>query len=289
MIRMHCKDISVRSVGSELTTENIAALMRGWKAYKRAEFIVLEHEGSFAVLRIHKVMGDGLFGEVSGYEVISLPEDTVYVERPDVDVLNLPSLALLQTEFPDKAVVVKGLFSHISFFKGIVPLRLRVFDSVPPRPSKLGYLVRLALASGYVDLPVVPEYSILDFAEESKKATTEMVMFPCEGSGTVGDRPCCYLDKVPDISGKDITLVGCRLSKRIFGELYGKEVPFIDVCPRDRVAEDNVKTLVKCCRVKQGYEIEGNVAAVPWGVTVPEVVDAIHALFGSDEKDIPGQ
>lgn len=277
---MHCKDISVRSVDLPLTERSISSLMKDWMAYKRAEYLVLEHDGGYAVLKIHKTMGEGLFGRVTDYEIVSLPEDTVYAERPDTDVLNLPALASLQAEFPGKAVVVKGLFSHISFIKDITPLRLRIIDSVPPHPSKLGYLTKVALASGYVDLPIIPEEHILDFAEESKKATTGMVMFPCCGSGTVGDRPCCYLDQVPDIEGKDITLVGCNLSKRIFSELYGKDVPFIDVCPRDRVPDDGVKTIVKCCRIKTGYETDGNIVMVPWGATVPEIVDAIHALFG---------
>ncbi len=278
---MHCKDISVRSVDTELTEDNISSLMENWTAYKRAEYIVLEHNGGFAVLKIHKTMGDGLFGKVTEYEVVSLPENTVYVERAEMDVLNLPALAKLQSEFPGKAVVVKGLFSHISFIKGIVPMKLRIIDSVPPHPSKLGYLTKIALGSGYIDLPIVTDEQILDFAEESKKANTEMVMFPCCGSGTVGDRPCCYLDQVPDIKGKDITLVGCRLSKRIFSELYNKDVPFINMCPNDHVPDDGVKTIVKCCRIKSGYELDGNIVSVPWGVTVPEVVDAILALFGN--------
>ena len=279
---MHCKDISVRSVDTVLSEDSISYLMKGWTAYKRAEYIVLEHCGEYAVLKIHKVLGDGLFGKVTDYEIISLPENTVYVERPEMDVLNLPALALLQTEFPGKAVVVKGLFSHISFIKDITPLRLRIIDSVPPYPSKLGYLTKIALASGYVDLPVVTEEHILDFAEESKKASTEMVMFPCCGSGTVGDRPCCYLDQVPDIEGKDVTLVGCRLSRRIFAELYKKDAPFINVCPKDHVPDDGIKTLVKCCRIKTGFELDRNTVQVPWGVTVPEIVDAIYAVFGKD-------
>ncbi|MCQ2069597.1 MAG: hypothetical protein MJZ68_00490 [archaeon] len=276
---MHCKDISVRSVDVDLTAENIAELMKDWRAYKRAAHLVLEHEGGYAVVRIDKAMGEGLFGKVSDYEIVSLPENTVYVEIPDMDVLNVPALARLQSSYPGKAVVVKGLFSHISFVKDMEPLKLRVLDSVPPHPSKLGHLTKIALASGYVELPVVTEDVIIDFSVESRKAETEEVMFPCEGSATVADKKYCYLDKVPNIEGRDITLVGCRLSKRIFTELYGKEVPFINVCPKDNVPDDGMKTIVKCCRVKSGHEIDGNVVMVPWGATVPEVVEAIKAIF----------
>jgi hypothetical protein len=31
--------------------------------------------------------------------------------------------------------------------------------------------------------------------------------------------------------------------------------------------------------VKEGYQIEGNLAMVPWGATVKEVAAAINALF----------
>lgn len=77
-----------------------------------------------------------------------------------------------------------------------------------------------------------------------------------------------------------MTLVGCRLSKRIFSEEYHRDVPFINICPRDRVPDDGVTTIVKCCRVKEGHEKDGNVVMVPWGATVPEIVDALNDVFG---------
>jgi hypothetical protein len=37
--------------------------------------------------------------------------------------------------------------------------------------------------------------------------------------------------------------------------------------------------LVKCCKVREGFQIKGDLAVVPWGATVREVADAITALF----------
>lgn len=276
---MHCKDISVRKVEQPIDMDYIHSVMKGWTAYKRAEYVVLNHGDQYAVVELKKTMGKGLFGSVTDYRIISLPEDTVYVERPDLDVINPPSLAMLQDEFPGKAVVVRGMFSHLGFVYDMMPLRLRVLDVVPPHPSKMSHLVKTALASGYVDLPIIAEYVDLDISEMSKKAETDEVMFPCEVSGTSSDRPFCFLDQVPDIEGRDLTLVGCALSKRIFSEIYGKDVPFINMCPRDFVPDDGVKTIVKCCRIKNGCEIDGDVAMVPWGVTVPEIVEALNVLF----------
>lgn len=277
---MHCKDISVREVDFPLTPENIDEAMADWIAYRRAEHVVLRHGDEFAVVRLEKTDDGSLFEKVGSYEIVSLPENTLFVERPDTDVLNLTAMAKIQMEFPGKTVVVRGLFSHVSFVKDLDPLFLRVVDIVPPRPSKLRYLVDLALATGYVGKPVVPVYDEIDICEAASNAETREVMFPCAVSGASSGGECCYLDQVPDIEGRDITLVGCTLSARIFLEHYGKEVPFINICPKAAVKDDGTKTLVKCCRVREGHVTEGDVASVPWGVTVPEIVDAINDLFG---------
>ncbi len=280
MVSVHCKDISVRKVECDITEESIASMMDGWVAYKRAEYVVLNHGDQYAVVRLSKSSDGDLFRDVTDYEIISLPDDTVYVERPDMDVINVPALARLQCEYPGKAVVVRGLFSHLGFVKDLEPMRLRIVDCVPPRPSKMSYLVNMALASGYISKPIVVEEVDIDLSEISKEAETAEVMFPCEVSGTSSDRPYCFLDQVPDVEGRDLTLVGCRLSKRIFSEEYHRDVPFINICPRDRVPDDGVTTIVKCCRVKEGHEKDGNVVMVPWGATVPEIVDALNDVFG---------
>ncbi len=280
---VHCKDISVCKVGGSIDRDSIASMMDGWVAYKRAQYVVLNSGDRYAVVRLIKSPEGDLFRRVTGYEIISMPEDTVFVERPDVDVINIPAMARIQSEHPGKAVVVRGMFSHLGFVKDLAPLRLRIVDCVPPRPSKMSYLVDLALSSGYIDRPIVTEEVDVDLSELSAEAETAEVMFPCEVSGASSDRPYCFLDQVPDIGDRDITLVGCRLSRRIFREEYGRDVPFINICPRDRVPDDGVTTIVKCCRVKEGHEREGNVVMVPWGVTVPEIVDALNDVFGEGE------
>ena len=136
-----------------------------------------------------------------------------------------------------------------------------------------------ALASGFVDLPVVPEVRVIDMADKVSEVETKEVMFPCRVSHLEAPMPFSFLDDAPEEVG-DVTLIGCHLSQRIFRSLYDREVPFINVCPAD-FTEPGVKTIVKCCKVKQGYELDGDVVRVPWGATVPEVVDAINALFSA--------
>jgi len=279
---MHCKDVAVREVDCPLTVESIGCLMQHWRAYQRAEYLVLQHECQTAVVRLEKAQAGGLIRPVTGYEIVSLPDETVCIDRPTVNVLDIPALAAVQMEFPGLAVVVRGLFNHVSFVKGLRPLCLRVVDAVPPSPSKLSYLVRTALASGYVEKPVVPEEHDLDIPTLAQRAETPAVMFPCRASGLTADRPYYFLEAAPQVK-EPVTLVGCRLSRRIYAELYGSDVPFIDICPRDLAPRDGVKTLVRCCGVKSGHERDGNLAAVPWGATVPEVVDAINDLFRDSE------
>ena len=124
------------------------------------------------------------------------------------------------------------------------------------------------------------EERIIDMAEKVSEVRTGAVMFPCRVSNLHADIPFCFLDDAPEDPG-DVTLIGCHLSQRIFRSLYDRDVPFVNVCPSDYV-EPGVKTIVKCCKVKQGHELDGDLVRVPWGATVPEVVDAINALFSPD-------
>jgi len=103
-------------------------------------------------------------------------------------------------------------------------------------------------------------------------------VFPCKVSGLTADMPFYFLDEAPNINC-DVTLIGCDLSRRIFTALYKCDVPFINVCPMDHAVDKKTKTIVKCCKIKEGHRIDGNVAKVPWGATIPEVVNAINDLF----------
>ena len=275
---MHCKDVSMRDVDVPLDEDSIGDLMGSWTSYVRTDDLVLRNGDDYAVVELIKAPGNGLFRKVVGYRIVSLPGDTVFLDLPDLDVLNTPALAAVQAEHPGKAVVVRGMFSHINYIKDVVPQRLVVVDNVPPSPSKLGVLVRMALASGYVDHPIVPEDRIIDMADKLSEVGTDAVMFPCRVSNLSADIPYYFLDDAPEVDD-EVTLIGCHLSKRIYTALYGGDVPFINVCPADYV-DPSEKTIVKCCKVKTGHELDGNVVRVPWGATVPEVVEALNDLFG---------
>ena len=98
---MHCKDVSMRDVGITLDEDSIASLMEDWTAYVRTDDLILRNGDGYAALHLEKEPGTGLFRKVTGYEILSLPDETVYVEAPDMDVLNVVylSYALLLIQF----------------------------------------------------------------------------------------------------------------------------------------------------------------------------------------------
>jgi hypothetical protein len=280
MLPGHCKDVAVKEVDFPLTQADIDREIRGKKAYTRCDHYVLRNGDDLAIVKVTKEDGKELFRRIISHDVLALPADIVFVRDGTVDVLNTPAMARVSTQHPGRTVVVEGLFNHISFVQPGEVLELQVLDVVPPSPSKLSVLVDRALTSGMVDLPIVPSYQEIDLNRLAEGVTTEAVLFPCQASGLRSDRPIYYLDQVPPID-KEVTLVGCDLSERIFNSLYHRDAPRIDLCPQELAPRDGRKRLVKCCKVRDGFQIKGELAIVPWGATVQEVADAIKALYGS--------
>jgi hypothetical protein len=274
----HCKDVSMRHVDFELTRENILSNFQDKIAYTRTDFMVLRNGESTATIRVRKKGGKDLFRPITEVEIISLPEDTVYIQDEEVDVLNVSQLARLVRQHGGKTVVVWGMFSHVSFLKADTLLDLRVLDVVPPSPSKLTVLVERALSSGLVEKPIIPHYVDIDIMEQEKLVKTPGVIFPCRASGLSSDKKIFYLDETPEIDVES-TLIGCDLSRRIFQHIYRRPVESLDICPQNLAPKDGMPTIVKCCKVKEGCTIEGNLASVPWGATMMDVVKALQALF----------
>ncbi|NLX47725.1 MAG: hypothetical protein GXY70_06130 [Euryarchaeota archaeon] len=274
----HCKDVSMRRVDFKLTRENILNNFQDKIAYTRTDFMVLRNGEDTATIRVTKERGKDLFRPVTQVEVISLPEDTVYIHDEEVDVLNVSQLARLVRANGGKTVVVWGMFSHVSFLKADTLLDLRVLDVVPPSPSKLAVLVERALSSGLIEKPIIPHYVDIDIMEQEKLVKTPGVIFPCRASGLASEKRIYYLDETPEIDVES-TLIGCDLSRRIFQHIYRRPVESLDICPQNLAPQDDVPTIVKCCKVKEGCTVKDNVASVPWGATMMDVVKALQALF----------
>lgn len=284
----HCKDVAFKHVDFSLTEEAIRKRFEGERVFTRTEYFILENGGRYAVAGIKRKRGMELFREVAGVEIVSLPEGTAFVHDPECDVLNPHAMARHAVAHPEETVVVLGRFEHISFIKGgKSPAVLRVFDVVPPRPSKTVEMVGLALRTGLVRTPVLVEPVLFDAVELCAGRPSEVVMFPCEaGRIAVDGRPVLYLDKTPPLKeGASVTLAGCELSKRIFRCTYGREPDFVDICPRDlarKGLEPGRLHIARCCDVHRVI-VEPNLALVQYGARIEEIIAAIKALLGETD------
>ena len=284
MFPSHCKEVSVKTVGFQLTAESINDYLKGKKAYIRTRFYVFNSGDDWAVALIVKKLANEVLQEIASVHILSLPADTVFVEEPSLDVLSASSMGALRESWGKKCVVVKGKAEHISFFIEEPPYELTIFDVVPPAPSKLNGLVDVSLDTDLQDRYVKVRTVTLDLNDLAEQAETKTVMFPCRASGLTSDKRVMYLDETPPLTPeelRDVTLVGCSLSARIFKAIYGSEPRMINMCPRDRLESLGVKgsVLVKCCKVKEGVEVQGSVASVPWGARSFEVSEALRQIL----------
>ena len=284
MMPAHCKTVAYKRVGFALTCEEITRQLAGRKVFTRTDYFILENAGKFAVARVLKMRGIELFREVASVEVLSIPESTAMVRDPSCDVLDIHSMARKAVEHPEDTVVVLGAFEHISFIKGGKnPVRLRVHDFVPPHPSKTLRMVEEILRSGIVDTPLLVEPVMSDTLALVEGCRSDLVMFPCEaGKLEAGGRPVLYLDKTPPVDAhKRVTVVGCPLSRRIFGQVYHREPDeFINVCPRELAGQDRGPGklhIARCCDV-HGVKVENGLAIVPYGASMRDMAEAIKAL-----------
>jgi hypothetical protein len=276
--------VSLRKVSFSLSEEEIIKRASGKMAYAITNYMILTNGDEWAVMRIEKARGPGLFKRIEKVEVVSLPEDTVYVEDPTVDVLNPSVMVGIAEKEGKETLIVKGKFEHVSFIHNEKSEPLKVFDVVPPNPPKLIELAERALGTGRICKPITIVPDILDLNELAQASVTTFTMFPCYTPGLSSGENALFLDQAPDISSigvDNITLIGCDLSLRTFISHYGKEPKFIDMCPRKRSSSEEVvnKYLSRCCFIDEEYERRGDIACVSWGAKVSDVEEAILDLF----------
>lgn len=284
MFPSHCKEVSVKTVKFKLTEESIKEFLKGKRAYIRTRFYAFNSDDEWAVALIVKKLSNDILQEIASVHILSLPHETSFVDDPTMEVLSASMMGALRESLGTKCVVVRGRAEHISFFIQEPPYELTVLDVVPPRPSKLVWLVQNALETELQDVYVKYKMVELDLNEIASKATTKITMFPCRASGLDSGKRTLYLDETPQLSPEDlkeVTLVGCSLSARIYKAIYGLEPKLVNMCPLDLAKEMGVKgpLLVKCCKVKEGFDPKGEVVSVPWGARAHEVSGAIRAVI----------
>jgi len=284
MFPEHCKEVSVKTVDFDLTEANIKGFLKGKRAYIRTRYYAFNSGDDWAVALVVRKPSNDVLQPIASVHILSLPADTAFVEDRSMEVLSASSMGALREKSGKKCIVVKGKAEHVSFFIEEPPYELTIFDVIPPAPSKLVGLVNVVLETDLQNRYVRYRVVEVDLNTIAAGVQTARTMFPCRASGLVRGNGTLFLDETPDLTEDefhDMTLVGCSLSARIFKAVYGREPKLTNMCPRDLVTEMGVKgpAIVKCCKVKEGYEIDGNVAVVPWGARASEVSAALRAVL----------
>ena len=284
MFPVHCKEVSVKKVSFELNEANIKQFLAGKKAYIRTRYYAFNSGPDWAVALIVRKLSNDVLQEITSVHILSLPKDTAFVEDPSMEVLSASSMGALREAKGKKCVVVRGKSEHVSFFIDEPPYELTIFDVVPPEPSKLVGLVRTALETDLQDRYVKAKVLTVDLNSLAKAFETEITMYPCRASGLTAGKEVFYLDETPPLTEeqlKNVTLIGCSLSERIFQAVYGRKPRLVNMCPQDIIREHSVQgpVLLKCCKVKEGFEVKGSIGIVPWGARAKEVSDALRAIL----------
>ena len=272
------RGLSVQEVDVPLTAEAIAEHLRGREVYRRTDFLALRRGGETALVEVRKASTEPLFSPVVASRLLSGPDDTAWVHRPEVDVGNATALAGAAVPGATTTVVL-GRFEHVNFIHRPAPVRLRVTEVVPPEPAKLLAQARQAVAYDE-DLP--PVELVLDAVRVEDLAAAHPAacyLLPCRGSGAdLGDAAVAYLDTRP-AERADWLLIGCERSLQFHRHFYGDEPPRVDLCPRRRCEGAAGPTLTKCCLLERGLEVDEDTAVVPWGANLDEVREGLRKLL----------
>jgi hypothetical protein len=284
------REVSVADVDVPLTAAALTEHFRGRECYRRTRYIVARHGGANALVEVTLEDTGPLFSPAVDVEVLALPDETVFVEAPEVDTGVPSQLASIAVEHPDaRCVVVEGRYHHVSFLLDPAPIVVRVVEVVPPSPAKLVDQARRVLELSEDLPPMVLAPELVDLGALAPAGVD--VLLPCRGSGVaVDDATTWYLDQRPD--RRPWVLVGCQRSREIHRWFYGADAPNVDVCPRALAAaraddrDDDRVVLTKCCLLEDRIELESPEAGqgarprvvVPWGATLDQVRTALRTL-----------
>ncbi len=273
------RGVAVSHPGVPLDAPSLTAHLLGIPAYRRTRFVVARHEGQTAIARVWRDDPDPLFAPITRVQVIAEPADCVYVHSPQTDTAVPSALAAAAADARTecRAVVVQGLYEHVSFIIEPRPLTVTVREVAPPEPPKLLDQARRVLATAE-DLPpidLVPD--VVDLADLAASRPSDCYLVPCRGSGLAPQgAEVFYLDEHPP--EHDWTLIGPERSQQIHASFYGHRADsYIDMCPAHR-APTSGALLTKCDQLEHEIEVSDGQATVPWGASLGQVEQALHAI-----------
>lgn len=283
MIPRHCADVGIVRTDVPLTEENLKKEFLDRKSYARTKFYAVNNRSDWAVVQVTKRHSRNLMQDIDSVTVLSLPDRTRFLRAPDIDVLQIGQLLKMQAKYPKDLLIIQGRFDHVSFVDVRLPARIAIVDAVPPRPSKLMSAIEGMLKENISALEI--ELHLIDIEQIAASSNAERLVLPC---GSAYDefqmrtkKQILFLDEAPELLNDDarsIELIGCSLSRRIFEELYGTTPSLQSICPLEfgRRRNNELPTISRCCKVKNGVEIDGKRITVPWGADICEIGEALR-------------
>lgn len=275
------REVSVADVDVPLEIDSLHALLTSRPVYRRTRYIVVRGGGATALVEVRKTPTSALFYDVVDVRLLAGPDETTFVQRPDIDTGVPSELVRAAQDAPHaRCVVVEGRYGHVSFVLDPAPVRLHVIDVAPPWPAKLVDQVERVLETAE-DLPAIrPVPRVVQLPDLLPDVPSGHYLLQCRGGGMeVPGATVSYLDEVPPRD--DWTLLGCARSRAIHDFLYGGPVAQIDTCPRTLARGVQVPPgevlLIKCCLLEEHIESEGQTVVVPWGATFRHLREGLEA------------
>jgi hypothetical protein len=278
------REVSVTVVDFPLTDDAVRRYLLGREVYRRTRFVVLRSGSDTAVVAVTKRDESALFAPVVEVTVLTLASETTWIEAPAVDTSVPSQLAEVTRQFarPARCAVVAGKHGHVSFLLDPDPTRVRVVDVAPPYPAKLVDQAQSVLDVADDLPPVELVADVIDIADLATTRPWTRYLLPCRGSGVVLGTDTAYLDERP--AEADWVLVGCARSREIHRWFYGRDAPFVEMCPRRLVEAVSAPTLTKCCLLEdEAFERTGHCTVVPWGASLTLVKAALTDLVSMQE------
>ncbi len=278
------RGVAVTDVDIPLDASSLTAHLLGREAYRRTRWIVATRGLEAALLQVARDDADSLFAPITALEVLSGPDETCVVRRPELDTA-IPAQLAQAADDPAAAgarcVVVHGRYGHVSFILDPRPVRINVLEVVPPFPAKL-----LAQAQGVLDVAEhLPPILLTgqEVALDDVVPAAGPVLLPCRGADiTLPGRATWFLDQRPP--PQDWTLLGCERSRQIHAWFYGRDpAAMVDLCPRRLPGAGAGPLLTKCCLLEGEIQVEPGRAVVPWGASLSQVGEALAALAAEAE------
>ena len=142
------REVSVTDVDVPLDAAALRTLLMSRPVYRRTRYMVVRAAGRAALVEVVTGSTAPLFTAVEDVVLLAGPDETVYLQRPEVDTGVPSAVAQVAREVPGaRCVVVEGRYGHVSFVLDAAPLVLHVLDVAPPHPAKLVDQVARVLAT----------------------------------------------------------------------------------------------------------------------------------------------